>query len=129
MKAAFGPTEGVVTHWQAERALRTRVRIAVGSCSPAAAERVYDRSKPLGPSTRSSQFAAADDPAIDTHHSPCRPLNACSRYAVISRHSWASTRFGRSIVTAIRRQSSARHTAHTWCKAVNTAQDGPVDSS
>ena len=85
--------------------LRTSVRIAVGSCSPAAAERVYDRSKPLGPSTRKSQLSAARDPSIDTHHSPCRLLNACSRYAVISRHSWASPRFCNSIVTAIRRQS------------------------
>jgi hypothetical protein len=85
--------------------LRTSVRNAVGSCSPAAAERVYDRSKPLGPSTRKSQLSAARDPAIDTHHSPCRLLNARSRHAVISRHRWASPRFCNSIVTAIRRQS------------------------
>jgi hypothetical protein len=63
---------------------RIRLRIASGSCSPSEPAKVYARSKPFGPWTRSSQFSLARDPAIDTRHSPRLSLNACSMLAVIS---------------------------------------------
>src|SRR5260370_6011611 len=59
-----GHDEPAGTSW------RINLRIASGSCSPAASAKVYDRSKPFGPSTRISQFSLARDPAMDTRHSP-----------------------------------------------------------
>jgi hypothetical protein len=50
--------------------LRTKLPIAAGSCSPAPPTKVYERSKPAGPSTFISQLSFARDPTIDTRHSP-----------------------------------------------------------
>ncbi len=66
---------------------RINLRMASGSCSPAAPAKVYDRSKPFGPSTLMSQFSLACDPAMDTRHSPRLSLSACSTLTIISRHS------------------------------------------
>jgi hypothetical protein len=49
---------------------RINLRIASGSCSPAAPAKVYDRSKLFDPSIRISQFSFARDPATETRHSP-----------------------------------------------------------
>jgi hypothetical protein len=66
---------------------RINLRMASGSCSPAAPAKVYDRSKPFGPSTLMSQFSLARDPAMDTRHSPRLSAKACSMCTTISRHS------------------------------------------
>ena len=76
-------------------------RIISGLSSPAGFVRLYDRSKPFGPSTLISQFSLARDPMIDTRQSPRRSANACSMRAAISRHRPASPRFCKSMVTPI----------------------------
>src|SRR6266496_6760455 len=63
--------------------LRTKFPIAVGSCSPAPPTKVYERSKPAGPSTLISQLSSARDPTIDTRHSPGLSLSTCSMIATI----------------------------------------------
>jgi hypothetical protein len=64
--------------------LTTRFPIAAGSCSPAPPTKVYERSKPAGPSTFVSQLSFARDPTIDTRHSPALSLITCSMIATIS---------------------------------------------
>src|SRR2546428_8024640 len=81
LSGTAGHDEPVGTSW------RINLRIASGSCFPAVPAKTYDRSNPLGPSIRISQFSLARDPAIDTRHSPGLSLSACSRPATISLHS------------------------------------------
>jgi hypothetical protein len=95
---------------------RTSLRIASGSCSPMEPAKVYDGSKPFGPSSRISQFSLARDPAIDTRPSPRRSANACSMCAVISLHSCASPRFCSSIDTPIPLHFIVQSNAYPWCK-------------
>jgi hypothetical protein len=80
---------------------RSNLRIASGSCSPAAPVRVYVLSNPWGPSTRISQFSLARDPAMVPRQSPRLSPNACSMLAAISFDSRASPRFCSSAVTPI----------------------------
>src|SRR5580692_11484590 len=58
------------------RSLRTSVGITAASFS-SADERVYDRSSPLGPSTRNSSQPLATRQSIPSTRL-CRPLNVCS---------------------------------------------------
>lgn len=79
----------------------SNLRIASGSCSPAAPVKVYVLSNPWGPSTRISQFSLSRDPAMVTPHSPRLSLNACSMLAVISFDSRVSPRLCSSALTPI----------------------------
>jgi hypothetical protein len=64
--------------------LTTKFPIAAGWCSPAPPTKVYERSKPSGPSTFISQLSFARDPTIDTRHSPGLSPSTCSMRATIS---------------------------------------------
>lgn len=64
--------------------LPSRFPIATGWCSPALPTKVYERSKPSGPSTFISQLSFARDPMMDTCQSPGRSLSTCSMRATIS---------------------------------------------
>jgi hypothetical protein len=68
----------------AGRSLTTKFPIAAGWCSPAPPTKVYERSKPSGPSTLISQLSFARDPTIDTRHSPGLSPSTCSMRATIS---------------------------------------------
>jgi hypothetical protein len=81
--------------------LTTKFPIAAGWCSPAPPTKVYERSKPSGPSTFIAQLSFARDPMIDTCHSPGLSLSTCSMRAAISPRVRGSPVFCISILTAI----------------------------
>ena len=81
--------------------LTTKFPIAAGWCSPAPPTKVYERSKPSGPSTFISQLSFALDPTIDTRHSPGLSLSTCSMTAIISPRVRGSPVFCISILTAM----------------------------
>jgi len=81
--------------------LTTKFPIAAGSCSPAPPTRVYERSKPAGPSTLISQLSFARDPTIDPRHSPGLSLRTCSMTATISPRVRGSPVFCISTLAAI----------------------------
>jgi hypothetical protein len=85
----------------AGNSLRTKLPIAAGSCSPAPPTKVYERSKPAGPSTLMSQLSSARDPTIDTRHAPGLSLSTCSMIATISPRARGSPVFCISILTAM----------------------------
>lgn len=81
--------------------LRTKLPIVAGWCSPALPTKVYERSKPAGPSTLISQLSFARDPTIDTRHSPGLSLSTGSMIATISPRAWGTPVFCISILTAM----------------------------
>ncbi len=85
----------------AGNSLRTKLPIVAGWCSPALPTKVYERSKPSGPSTFISQLSFARDPRIDTRHSPGLSLSTCSMRAAISRRVRGSPVFCISTLAAI----------------------------
>src|SRR5216684_88580 len=93
---------GITNHGLlAGSSLSSKLPIATGSCAPAPPTRVYERSKPLGPSTFISQLSFARDPTIDTRHSPGLSLSTCSMTATISPRARGSPVFCISILTAM----------------------------
>src|SRR5216684_3934295 len=93
---------GITNHGLlAGSSLSSKLPIATGSCAPAPPTRVYERSKPLGPSTFISQLSFARDPSIDTRHSPGLSLSTCSTTATISPRVRGSPVFCISILTAM----------------------------
>jgi hypothetical protein len=85
----------------AGNSLPTKLPMAAGSCSPAPPTKVYERSKPAGPSTFISHLSLAWDPTMDTRHSPGLSLSTCSKIATISPRTRGSPVFCISILTAM----------------------------
>ena len=108
---------------------RINLRIASGSCSPAAAVKVYDLSNPLGPSIFISHASLPREPAIDTRQSPGLSLRACSTRTLISFDSCVSPRFCNSMVTAMPEQFYRTRAAHSWCKPVKSAYQADCKSA
>jgi hypothetical protein len=79
--------------------------------------------KSIGSFHAQIQLSAARDPQIETRHSPCRALKACSRRAVISRHTSVSPRFCSSVVTPIPAKFYRSGHARPRCKPVKAAQE------
>jgi hypothetical protein len=85
----------------AGNSLTTKFPIAAGWRSPAPPTKVYERSKPEGPSTLIAQLSSARDPTIDTRLSPGLSLSTCSMIATISPRARGSPVFCISILTAM----------------------------
>src|SRR5258708_35106489 len=81
--------------------LPSRFPIAAGWCSPALPTKVYERSKPSGPSTFISQLSLARDPMIDTCHSRGASLSTCATRPTISPRVRGSPVFCISTLAAI----------------------------
>jgi hypothetical protein len=93
---------GITSHGLlAGSSLPSRFPIAAGWCSPALPAKLYERSKPSGPSTFISQFSFARDPTIDTRQSPGLSVSMCSITATISPRTRGSPVFWISVLIAI----------------------------
>jgi len=121
LSGTAGHDEPVGTSW------RINLRIASGSCFPAAPAKTYDRSNPLGPSIRISQFSLGARSA-DRH----APLSWFVTQCVLKTSNNFPTQLSITEILQLNRQS--HRTAILlkcllplcWCKPVKAAPDRAV---
>jgi hypothetical protein len=110
----------------------SRFPIATVSCSPALPTKVYERSKPSGPSTFISQLSFARDSTIDTRHSPRLSLSTCSMTATTSPRTRGSFVFRISILSAMSpilyKADAYLFTCTTGSKAPERRAESPATS-
>ena len=105
--------------------LPSRFPIAAGWCSPALPTKVYERSKPSGPSTFISQLSLAQDPMMDTRQSP-GPIIVQSGQAIFYVHKTGSKPMNVAMCRVRRRAPGSKRTAQAIAvPATQASGNGP----